>query len=94
MLDETFAATLLQRAELIQVCNLDNSVYHEQADHLLTDEMMAHIIDAERKLRDNHLSRLKVWCQPCAACDSARMGYGMWGNLPNRPTTSEGKAGP
>lgn len=61
-----------RRADLIEVHNLDGGgVHREQVDQRLIDETVGQIVDAGRNLRDNHLPRLKVWCDTCAACDFA-----------------------
>jgi DNA helicase II / ATP-dependent DNA helicase PcrA len=61
-----------QPADLIEVHNLDaGGVHRELVDQRLIDETVSQIGAAGRSLRDNHLSRLKMWCDTCDVCDFA-----------------------
>ncbi|MBX7252884.1 MAG: ATP-dependent helicase, partial [Candidatus Promineofilum sp.] len=68
-----------RRADLIEVHNLDGGgVHREQVDQRLIDETMGQIVDAGHNLRDNHLPRLKMWCETCADCDFAGVCRGRY----------------
>jgi DNA helicase-2/ATP-dependent DNA helicase PcrA len=59
-------------ADLIEVHNLDGGgVHREQVNQQLIETTVDRIVDAGRKLRDNELPRLPVWCNTCDQCDFA-----------------------
>jgi DNA helicase-2/ATP-dependent DNA helicase PcrA len=59
-----------KRADLIEVHNLDKGgAKREVVDEALMKSTVASVIEAGRKLRENHLPRLPTWCEKCASCD-------------------------
>ena len=70
-----------ERADLVEVLNLEKSSHSQR--EVVNDELLsgirAKIRDAGDDLRENHLPRLRLWCETCDRCDLA-------GLCRNRPT--------
>lgn len=59
-----------RRADLIEVHNLDKGgAKREIVDEALMKSTVAGVVEAGRRLRENHLPRLQSWCEKCASCD-------------------------
>jgi DNA helicase-2/ATP-dependent DNA helicase PcrA len=60
------------RANLIEIHNLDaGGVHREMIDQQLITDTTNQIKRAGDSLRNNHLPRLKTWCETCDDCDQA-----------------------